>query len=297
MISRPIPLFLLTCAAAASAAAGSVTVPVAYASGALQKCLGITLDAPKMSPGPNTQIYCRQLPGAALYDQAGVRWGAGDVAGATQLVTRAAEAGNAVAQLRLAVLYEAGQGVTRSNKAANLWYARASAQGEPASQMELGAHFEEADGVAENWDLAFRLYTASARQGWTKGQFELGRAYEFGIGVPQSRAQAIAWFRKAGDQGNAKGRYFADWLRDPTNNRGSRNDLEHDLVIGGKLRFAADLLGADPAGIAFHNSAQRIVWLQGLRHNVDATEAAVMSNIRNAEHEQCMRQHRDNCSY
>jgi opacity protein-like surface antigen len=94
---------------------------VVMASGALQKCLGITPGADKMTRGAATEPFCKQLPGAGLYDQAGARFKAGDHAGAAQIVAKAAEAGNAMAMLRLALLYDQGDGVKRSSKTAFVW--------------------------------------------------------------------------------------------------------------------------------------------------------------------------------
>jgi TPR repeat protein len=267
------------------------------ASGLLQKCLGITRGADKMIRGPATEPYCKQLPAAGLIDQAGARFRAGDHAGAAQIVSKAAEAGNAVAQLRLALMYDQGDGVPPSAKAAFAWYSRAAAQGEPESQNQVGAFYELGEGVAENWDLAAKLYHASALQGWTKGQFSFGRAYQFGIGVPQDRRQAIAWFQKAAAQGHGQAEYFAKWLRDPTNNIGFRDNVEHDIVIAGKLRFGTNLLGGDPYGVTFHNSAQRALWLLGQRKRLDTEEAEVFSQIRKREYADCTRAGKDNCGF
>ena len=218
-----------------------------------------------MMTGPATQPYCKQLPGASLYEQAGARFQAGDHASAAQILSKAAASGNAVAQLRLALMYDQGDGVPRSSKSAFEWYSRAAAQGEPESQNQIGIFYELGEGIAENWDLAARLYQASALQGWTEGQFSFARAYQFGIGVPQDRQQAIAWFEKAAAQGNGQAEYWAKWLRSPTNNIGFRDNVEHDIVIAGKLRFGGSLLGGDPYGVTFHNSAQRALWLLGQR--------------------------------
>jgi TPR repeat protein len=193
------------------------------------------------------------------------------------------------------LMYDLGDGVHRSANAAFDWYSRAAALGEPESQNQLGLSYELAEGVPENWDLAVRLYQASASQGWMKGQFSLGRAYQFGIGVPQNRQLAVAWYQKAAAQGNAKADYWAKWLRDPTNNIGFRDDIEHDIVIAGKLRFGASLIGGDPYGITFHNSAQRALWIMGLRNRVDKEEAEVFRDIRQREYDNCMRNGRDNC--
>jgi hypothetical protein len=278
---------------ASPAAFASGPVPVVMATGALQRCLGITPGGAAMSPGAADAGACQRLPGADLYDQAGVRFKAADFPGAVRILTSAAEAGNPRAQLRLAMMYEQGQGVPRNTAAARSWYARAAASGEPASQTELGGYYEEADGVPENWGLVARLYQASAAQGWVKGQFAMGRAYEFGIGVPQDRRQAVAWFRKAAAQGHARADYFAGWLSDPTNNIGFRTDAEHDLVIAGKLRFA--LGAADPTGITFASSAQRVDWLRGLGARVNASEAQAFWQMRKDEYDSCQRNGGGSC--
>ena len=89
-------------------------VRVVMASVTLQRCLGIVPGSERMQPSPATRQYCEQLPGASIYDQAGARFKAGDHAAAAQIVTRAAEMGNALAQLRLALMYDQGDGVRRS---------------------------------------------------------------------------------------------------------------------------------------------------------------------------------------
>ena len=264
---------------------------VVMASGALQRCLGITPGQPKI--GPRDPRSCQELPASDLYDQAGRAYGAGDRTGAATLAMRAAQAGNPLAQLRLAIMYEKRDGVSEDARAAFMWYSRAASVGEPASQAELGGYYEQADGVPEDWDLAAQLYQASAMQGWSKGQLALGRAYEFGIGVPQNRQQAIAWFAKAGAQGLAQGSYSANWLRSPLNNIGFRNQAEHDLVIGGKLRFG--LLSGDPAGIAFHSSSQRAAWLTGQRRQIDVGEAHTLWQLQKNEYDECQRNKWPNC--
>lgn len=268
---------------------------IVMASGPLQKCLGITPGADKMERSPANQSYCQQLSGASLYAQAGARFQAGDHTGAAQIVTKAAEAGNAVAQLRLALMYDQGDGVPRSAKSAFGWYSRAAAQGEPESQNQVGLFYELGEGVAENWDLAAKLFQTSAMQGWTKGQFSLARAYQFGIGVPQDRQQAIAWYQKAAAQANAKAEYWAKWLRDPTNNIGFRDEIEHDIVIANKLRFGTQLMGGDPRGILFRNSGQRAMWLLGQKNRLDKEEAEVFQQIHQREYNDCMQAGRDNC--
>lgn len=243
-----------------------------------------------MARGPATQQYCKQLPGAALFDRAGERFQAGDHAGAAQIVTQSAEAGNAVAQLRIALMYAQGDGVPHSFKKAVEWYRRAAAQGEPESQSELGGFYEAGDFVEENWDLAARLWEASAMSGWLKGQFGYGRAYQFGIGVPQDRQQAIEWYEKAAAQGHPDAKQWAHSLTDLTNNIGFRDDVERSIVmdVPGHMRFGVG--AGDPAGVTFHNSAQRALWLGGQRQRADQDEADTFRRIRLADHQACLAQ-------
>ncbi len=96
---------------------------------------------------------------------------------------------------------------------------------------------------------------------------------------------------------NGQAEYFAKWLRDPTNNIGFRDDAEHAVVIAGKLRFGASLIGGDPNGVTFHNSAQRALWILGLRNRVDAEEAEVFRQIHQHEYDACTRAGKDNCGF
>ena len=231
-----------------------------------------------------------QLPAADVYNQAGERFQAGDHAGAAQIVKKAAEAGNAVAQLRLAMMYRPGRWRPARLEGGATTGTRALPRRESRSPMNqvAGSTTKSAEGVPENWDLAAELWKASAEQGWMKGQFSYGRAYQFGIGVPQNRQLAIAWYQKAAAQGDPDGAHWAQWLSDPTNNIGFRDDVEHDFVMGAYLRFGASLMGGDPAGIAFHNSGQRALWMKGYSQRITKDEQDVMRRMHQLELQACL---------
>jgi Sel1 repeat len=254
MLAIPFVLFALGCGGGSQQAAAIPQTNTRISlsvNPTLHYCIGTApgQTPQKIGPSPATMSYCRQLPGWDLYEQADQRFQAGDHAGAAKLALESAKTGNPLAQVRLAMLYEAGDGVPRDKKESSAWYLRAAQAGEPGAQSEVAGYYEEGDGVPENWVAAAQWYQQSAAQAWMKGEFGLGRCYEFGIGVPQNRQNAIYWFQKAGAQDMGLGEYFARWLKDPTNNIGFRDDAEHDLVIAGKLRFG---LGAnDPVGITF----------------------------------------------
>ena len=90
---------------------------------------------------------------------------AGDLAETARIWHGLAEAGDAMAQVGLAGLHLAGNGV-------------------PLDSVE-----------------AARLYRLAAEQGDSNGQLNLGRLYLDGIGVRQDKASAYAWFTLAANQG------------------------------------------------------------------------------------------------
>lgn len=192
--------------------AGVVTlasVGDAYAQSTLQRCLGIVPgQSPprKIGPSPATMTFCRQLPAWDAYEQAGERFKAGDHSGAATLLGSAAKAGNPVAQVRLAMIHEAGDGVPKSGKEAFGWYRRAAEAGEPMAQSELGGYFEAGDGVAEDWVQAVGWYQKSAEQGWLNTPPPVGTtfrnsgerlAYLRAVAQDEARTKArIAWETK-----------------------------------------------------------------------------------------------------
>jgi TPR repeat protein len=237
----------------------------------------------------------RQEPAMDEFEQGRKLYLAGDKAGAIRYFLPAAQAGNSLAEIQVGYQYENGEGVSQDYRQAAQWYARAANLGAPTADCNLGFLYEAGAGVAEDWVQASRLYQAGADLNNKRCQFLLGRAYEFGIGVAQNRASAIEWFTRAGAgaQGDPQAAYFARWLRDPTNNIGFRNQAEHDLVIGGRLRFG---MGSDdPAGLQFHNSAERTAFLMRQRRDLDVREAQTMWGINKREYDDCQRNHGESC--
>jgi len=150
----------------------------ASAQTALQGCLGITpgqTTARKFAP-TSANPACRQIPAFDLYEEAGQRYQACDHTGAARLAAQAAKAGNPLAALRLAMMYEAGEGVPRDTRQAFSLYRQAAEAGEPAAQNELGGYYERGVGVSDDWVEAAKWYQKSAEQGWVQGEFSLARA-------------------------------------------------------------------------------------------------------------------------
>ena len=233
-------------------------------------------------------------PGQPDFDE-GVRlYKAGQHAAAAKVFLRAAEQGNARAQLQIGYQYNYGEGVPVNAAEAVKWYRRAAAQGDAAAEGNLGGMYEDGQGVPEDWVEAAKWYRTSAARDNASGQFRLGRAYQFGIGVPQNRKLAIEWFQKAGFLGNAQARYFAQHLLSRGNFVGFRNEQEEAAVIAGKLRTG--LLWEEPVGMLFRNSGERLAYIRNLRYRVDRYEAYQAWVLRKNEYDECKRGNRSSCS-
>jgi TPR repeat protein len=260
----------------------------------LQRCMGIAPGRPAGTPNPtSSNPACRQIPGFDVYEQAGKRFMAGDHAGAARLLAQSAGAGNPLASLRLAMMYEAGDGVARDKRQAFAYYKQGAEAGEPASQNELGGYYEVGDGDADDWVLAAQWYAKSAAQGWNKGEASLGRAYQYGIGVPLNLNTAILWYEKSAAQGNKQADYFAHFLR---NNHGydtsSRNDEEQRML--GPL-IGRSVLTAPPVGRTFRNISERMQYIRWQAGKESNEKAQRETDRRQREYDDCRRAGRDFC--
>ncbi len=150
-----------------------------------------------------------QAHGVPLNDTEAITW-----------IRKAAEQGNAAAQLALGVAYSNGQGVQHDITEAAQWWRKAAEQGDAKAQYKLGESYHqwnevsfvphndtndtrrksaEADAKAINdW------YRKAAVQGYAPAQCALGMAYYTGEGVQQDYSEAVTWYRKAVEQGDVE---------------------------------------------------------------------------------------------
>ncbi|KAF9150638.1 hypothetical protein DFQ26_001515, partial [Actinomortierella ambigua] len=116
---------------------------------------------------------------------------------------KAANGGNVVAQIRLARMYENGQGFVSSNAAkAAGWYRRAADGGSAEAQLALGKMYTDGYGVKGDTTQAARWYKMAAKQGNHEAQTILGQWFALGRGVIQSDEKAVKWLTLAAEQGN-----------------------------------------------------------------------------------------------
>lgn len=124
-------------------------------------------------------------------------------AAAVQRFRRAAEQGDAEAQITLGSLYLEGEGVPQDEAEAVRWFRLAANQGDATAQFILGVMYHNGEGVPQDATKAVRWYRQAAEQGNAGAQNNLGVMYANGNGVPQVAVEAARWYRRAAEQGNA----------------------------------------------------------------------------------------------
>jgi hypothetical protein len=112
-----------------------------------------------------------------------------------------AKAGNADAQLQVAVLYAKGDGVAQDYETAANWFRAAAEQGLARAQYDLGVLYERGRGVPVDLAQAFNWYKKAADSNYALGQFNLAVAYTKGQGTRPDYAQAAQWYARAAKQG------------------------------------------------------------------------------------------------
>ncbi len=118
------------------------------------------------------------------------------------LLRRAADRGFAMAQYRLAKLYERGEGVPVDLSVARQWTERAAAAGNRRAMHDLGVYFARGEGAPLDEAAAFRWFRQAAELGVADSQYNLGILYQQGRGVNASAPEALFWFLVSARQGD-----------------------------------------------------------------------------------------------
>jgi TPR repeat protein len=112
-------------------------------------------------------------------------------------VKKRAEAGNAVAQFNLGVMYAGGMGVPKDDVEAVKWYRKAADQGVASAQCNLGFMYHQGKGVPKDAVEAVKWYREAADQGDVRAQSNLGFMYAEGRGVLKDEVEGYAWYNIA----------------------------------------------------------------------------------------------------
>ncbi|MCG8593354.1 MAG: SPOR domain-containing protein [Kiloniellales bacterium] len=119
-----------------------------------------------------------------------------------------AEAGDALAQFGLALIYERGsETIPQDLDAAVRWYELAAVQGVAAAQNNLGHMYSQGLGVQEDKARAVELWREAAKAGHSTAYYNLGLAYFRGDGTQKNEIEATQWFAQAADAGLKDGQF------------------------------------------------------------------------------------------
>ncbi len=140
--------------------------------------------------GDDTSIEADVQAGIDAYDR-------GDLMAAMDHYGKAAEAGSALAQARLAWIHD----LSEENVAAVELYRASADQGHPDGQYGLGEMYAKGEGVEKNPDEAFLWFTRAAENGHAQAQRVLISAYENGLmGLTADPAKAAMMQNKLDEQ-------------------------------------------------------------------------------------------------
>ncbi|MFZ2030729.1 MAG: hypothetical protein WAU68_10505 [Vitreimonas sp.] len=138
----------------------------------------------------------------AQYQLALQRLSHGRTADGLGLLRNAANHGLAMAQYRLAKVYERGEGVGADLSTARQWTERAAASGNRRAMHDLGVYYARGDGAPLDEATAFRWFRQAAELGVADSQYNLGVLYQQGRGVQANASESLFWFAIAARQGD-----------------------------------------------------------------------------------------------
>jgi TPR repeat protein len=91
-------------------------------------------------------------------------------------------------------------GIPRDHSKAVARYRKAAEEGDARAQLEMGIAYHRGRGVPQNDAIAARWWLRAADQGLAEAQFLLGAAYVEGLGVATDYVEAYKWFSLADAQ-------------------------------------------------------------------------------------------------
>ena len=194
----------------------------------------------------------------------------GDYKRAARLFEPLAEQGDALAQVKLGVMYADGKGVKQNLKAAQDWYTRSADQGLADAQYKLGwgfyrGDFKDVEG--RPYSKAQELFEKAADQENPEAQYMLGLIYGEGLvrdvamyedglffDVPEKNnlTQAASWLQRAADHGLPDAKYALERIHQKQEQQKAAAEAE-DLRIK-KAQARAEQDARDAAARAEENA-------------------------------------------
>jgi TPR repeat protein len=114
----------------------------------------------------------------------------------------ASENGSSVAQFYYGIMHVRGDGVPKNDQEAVKWFSLSAESGYVEAQYHIALAYWNGSGVAQNHQEAVKWYGLAAEQGYDLAQRNLGIAYSEGLGITQSDQEAFRYFKLAAEQGD-----------------------------------------------------------------------------------------------
>jgi TonB family protein len=168
-------------------------------------------------PAPKADVEVDAVLEQALAFDEG-RTVARDSAAAAGLYRQAAEAGVAVAHLRLGKMFETADGVAQDYLAAREHYRRAAELGLPDGHLQLAICYLEGWGGPANRAAFLEQLNTAAAAGYAPAQRILSGVHMSGLGVPADPAQALQWAERAAAQDDARAQVVVGHLVERSRN-------------------------------------------------------------------------------
>jgi uncharacterized protein len=130
-----------------------------------------------------------------------------DYGRAMALLTPLADQGNAVAQLKLGIIFSRGKAGSPDHVAALGWFTKAAEQGQVEAQFELGRIYRDGLGTRVDGNAAVSWLERAAAKGAPHAFNALGELYLGHQNVPQDFAVARSWFLRGAQVRNSASMY------------------------------------------------------------------------------------------
>lgn len=126
---------------------------------------------------------------------------------ALELLAPLAEQGNAVAQLKLGMIFSRGKVDLPDHVAARLWFNKAAEKGQVEAQFELGRIYRDGLGTGVDGKVAVYWFERAAEKATPHAINALGELYLGHQDVSQDFAIARSWFLRGAELGNSASMY------------------------------------------------------------------------------------------
>lgn len=124
---------------------------------------------------------------------------------------KAAQLGDAQAQMKVGRFYRDGKGCKKNLNLAEHWLLKAAAQGKGAAAFNLGYLYKK-DWDKQDYQKSMLFFKQALKRGIVNSYASIGWMYQQGLGVKKSNAAAIRWFKLGIEKGDKRSHQALGWM-------------------------------------------------------------------------------------